>query len=134
MTTSITTERLLPHPPAKVWRALTDPELLGRWLMPNTFAPVVGHRFTMDTRGWGTTQCEVLALEVERLLVYSWQNGPLDTTVTWRLVPEGDGTRLHMEHAGFDLAQPAHKMAYDGMSGGWLVIVDERLPAVLGGL
>lgn len=134
MTTSITTERLLPHPPTQVWRALTDADLLGRWLIPNTFAPVVGHRFTMETRGWGTVKCQVLELEAERRLTYAWRNGPLDTTVTWRLVPEGDGTRLHMEHAGFDLTQPVHKMAYDGMSGGWVAIVGERLPEVLAGM
>lgn len=35
-----------PHTPERVWRALTDPKALAAWLMPNDFAPVVGHRFT----------------------------------------------------------------------------------------
>ena len=46
---SIRTATFFPHPPDKVWRALTDPELLGAWLMPNDFQARVGHRFTFRT-------------------------------------------------------------------------------------
>jgi uncharacterized protein YndB with AHSA1/START domain len=35
----------------------------------------------------------VREVEPERLLRYSWRNGPLDTEVVWRLVPEGEGMR-----------------------------------------
>lgn len=43
---TIRADEFIAHPPAKVWRALVDPDLLARWLMPNDFKPVVGHRFT----------------------------------------------------------------------------------------
>jgi uncharacterized protein YndB with AHSA1/START domain len=60
-----------------VWRALTDSELLGRWFMPNDFAPRVGQPFTFrmkPQRGWdGITWCEVLELEPARRLAYSYR-------------------------------------------------------------
>ena len=49
MTEAIRTDSFFPHPPEKVWRALTDPQLLAAWLMPNDFEPRVGHRFTFRT-------------------------------------------------------------------------------------
>ena len=131
MSTSIQTDRLLPHPPARVWRALTDPALVSRWLMPTDLRAELGARFTFDAGQWGKVQCEVLALEPERLLQISWRNPPLDTTVTWRLEPEGDGTRLFTEHAGFDLNDQRQRFAYDGMKAGWSGNVTDRLAALL---
>lgn len=116
---SIEVDEFLPHPPSAVWEALTRSDRLAQWLMPNDFACEVGHRFTLDTGDWGTTHCEVLEVEPERLLRYSWRNDPLDTEVIWRLVPEGKGTRLLLEHRGFDLDDPLQRYAHDGMSEGW---------------
>jgi uncharacterized protein YndB with AHSA1/START domain len=122
---TINIDELLPYPPAKVWKVLTDPELLSRWLMPNDFKLEVGHRFTFQTRpipsvGFdGVILCKVLGFEVERMLRISWGGGGLDTTVTWRLEPEGHGTRLFLEHAGFDLDDPNQWSAIRGMGNGW---------------
>ena len=126
----IVVEDVLPHPPEKVWRALTTSELIGRWLMPNDFKPVVGHRFTFKTQpmgGWdGIVHCEVLEVEPNRRLVYSWKGGSddnpkygsrLDSVVTWTLIPEKDGTRLRLVHAGF--RSPGNDFAYDAMKPGW---------------
>src|SRR4051812_45490182 len=56
---SVVVERELPYPPEKIWRALTEPDLLAEWLMQNDFEPAVGHRFTF--RGdWGAVDCRVL--------------------------------------------------------------------------
>ena len=41
--TAIELDEFLPHPPSKVWRALTEPDLIATWLMENDFQPVVGH-------------------------------------------------------------------------------------------
>jgi uncharacterized protein YndB with AHSA1/START domain len=124
--TSIHVDEYLAHPPARVWRALTEPELLGKWLMRNDFRPVVGHRFTFVTdavpgTGFdGVVRCEVLAVEPERLLRISWAGGAdLDTTVTWRLVPEGHGTRLFLDQEGFDPDNPGQQFARRVMGGGW---------------
>ncbi len=131
--TSITHDTLLAASPARVWDALTDPDQISRWLMKNDFRPRVGHHFAFDTGGWGSTQCEVTALEPQRVLAYSWQNPPPDTVVTWRLEAEGDGTRLHLEHAGFDLDDARQRVAFDGMRDGWIKMMSQRIPALLAG-
>lgn len=133
-TNAITSDEYFDHPPARVWRALTDPAMMRRWFMDCDFKPELGHRFTLDMGQWGTTHCEVLALEPERLLKISWQNPPIDTTVTWQLAPEGRGTRLRFEHAGFDLADPRQRGAFEGMGSGWRSTIHARLAAVLGEL
>jgi uncharacterized protein YndB with AHSA1/START domain len=136
--TSIHVDEYLAHPPARVWRALTDPELLGTWLMRNDFRPVVGHRFNFHTDPVpgtdfdGVVRCEVLAVEPERLLRISWAGGSdLDTTVTWRLEPEGHGTRLFLDHDGFDPDRPAQQQAWRVMGGGWRSRMMPKLHAVL---
>lgn len=134
---TVRVDEFLAHPPARVWRALTDPVMLAKWLMPNDFRPVVGHRFTFltDPRpnvGFdGVIHCEVLALEAERRLRITWRGGPLDTTVTWTLVPEGRGTRLFLEHDGFDPGDPAQRFTRRILDGGWRSNVMSALRAAL---
>jgi uncharacterized protein YndB with AHSA1/START domain len=136
-TKAISLEVELPHPPAKVWRALTEPELLKQWLMANDLRPVVGHQFrfkSAPTQWWdGIVNCEVLELELHKRLRYSWRSGPgpsgLDTEVTWTLVPTpSGGTRLVLEHSGF---RPTDAFASDGAGKGWKRMLNEALPAVL---
>ncbi|WP_429230528.1 SRPBCC family protein [Inquilinus ginsengisoli] len=101
----------LDHPPEKVWRALTEPKLLGAWLLPNDIEAEQGKRFTLRN-GPGTAQpidCEVLAAEPPRLLRYSWRGRDadaagrkLDTVVTFTLDgTAAGGTRLCIVHSGF---------------------------------
>jgi uncharacterized protein YndB with AHSA1/START domain len=134
---TISLEYDLPHPPAKVWRALTSPELLSSWLMANDLRPSVGHRFTFrqDPTPWwdGVVHCEVLEVEVNKRLRYSWKSGPppqgLDTVVTWTLTPTpAGGTKLALEHAGF---VPSNKFAFDGARTGWERMIGEGLVATL---
>lgn len=128
---SIEADEFVPHPPARVWAALTDHEQLAAWFMPNDFEAEIGHRFTLDTGQWGPTSCEVLELREPELLRYSWCNGELDSEVTWQLVPEGHGTRVLVTHAGFDADRPDQRQAHDGMSGGWRSLVLPELLAFL---
>ncbi len=87
-------EMQYPHPPEQVWRALTNSEALGQWLMLNDFKPVVGHRFQFRTKpapGFdGIVQCEVMEIEPPARLVYTWTGGGVDTTLTWTLEPLPD--------------------------------------------
>jgi uncharacterized protein YndB with AHSA1/START domain len=105
--------------------------------MPNDFAPVVGHRFTFHTVPHraddfdGVVHCEVLDLEPERLLRLAWRGGRLDSTVTWTLRAEGRGTRLFLEHTGFDPDDPTQLKAYTIMGGGWRSHVLRALDEVL---
>ncbi len=138
--TAIELDELLPQPPARVWRALTEPEQIAAWLMENDFEPVVGHRYTM--RGTpvpavgfsGLVANQVLDINPERLLRISWRdanagNG-LNSTVTWSLAPEGGGTRLCLVHEGFDPQEPSHVTSHRIMSGGWRRMMD-KLSAAL---
>jgi uncharacterized protein YndB with AHSA1/START domain len=94
------------HPRERVWAALTDPAALAEWLMPNDFAPVVGREFTFRTKpapGFdGVVHCRVLEMEPPERMVWSWNGGPIETTVTFTLEELGDGaTRLQARQVGF---------------------------------
>lgn len=130
-TQTIEVDQFLPHPPATVWRALVEPDLHSRWLQPADIRAEVGHRFSYDMGQWGTTECVVFAVEPESLLSYSWANPPLDTVVTFRLVPEGSGTRLLLTHGPFDDDDPQQGFAFGAMGTGWVEIA-ERLVGLLG--
>ena len=70
MTESIHVDQLLPHPPAAVWRALTEPDLLARWWTTGDIRAEVGHSFLLDMEGWGQVPCTILeAVPPERLVV-----------------------------------------------------------------
>lgn len=93
--------------------------------------PIVGHRFTLDMGQWGKQACEVTEVEVHKVISYIFADGSLDTKVTWRLIPEGTGTRLLLEHEGFDLDSPMGRQAYDGMGDGWPKVLS-RIDGILG--
>lgn len=112
---SVVVERDLPYPPARIWRALTEPHLIAEWLMQTDFAPSVDHRFTLEA-DWGTVECRVIEVEPERTLAYRWDSLGLQSVVTWTLEPMGAGTRLRMEQAGF---RPEQEPAYQGARLGW---------------
>ena len=89
-TLSVVVEREVPFPPEKIWRALTQPHLIEEWLMKNDFAPLVDHRFSLRA-DWGAVDCQVLAVEPNRTLSYSWGAYGLESVVTWTLTPHGHG-------------------------------------------
>ena len=121
----IRVEKRMAHSPAKVWAYLTDPALLEKWWAPNDILPEVGHRFHFDMGQWGKQPCEILAVDPGYFLSYSFAPGTLDTTVSWKLAPDGEGTLLEMVHEGFDLDSPMAKAAFDGMSQGWPGVLDK---------
>jgi uncharacterized protein YndB with AHSA1/START domain len=129
----------LAHAPSKVWRALTEPALLEKWLMQTDMQPTMGHAFTfrMEPSQWwdGIVHCEMLEIDPPRRLSYTWRSGPentpLDTIVTWTLQPTDNGTRLTLEHSGF---VPSNKFAYAGAAQGWQEKVDVKMNRVLADL
>jgi uncharacterized protein YndB with AHSA1/START domain len=122
-TDSISFEFDLPHPPEKVWRALTDPVLLTEWLLPvGDLELASGAAFTFKTQphpGWdGTVNCRILEIEAYRKLSYTWVVGDnwLDTVVTFALTPTASGTRLSLVQSGF---KPDQKQNFGGARYGW---------------
>jgi len=124
-------ERSLRHAPSLAWTYLTDPAKIAAWWAPCDLVAEVGHSFHFDMGPWGKQPCEVVAVDPDHLLAIAFAKGTLDTTVTWTLLPEGDGTLLRMVHEGFDLESPMAKMAFEGMSNGWPAILD-RLASTVG--
>lgn len=126
-------EATYPYPAERVWRALTDREALAQWLMPNDFEPRLGHKFQFRTTpgpGWdGVVNCEVLEIDRPRRLSYSWRGGPLDTVVTFILEPQGQSTRLRLEHTGF--AGAGGTLVSIIMGNGWKKMVERKIPAVI---
>jgi len=126
-TRSVIVEREIPFPPEKIWRALTQPHLIEEWLMKNDFKPVVGDRFNL--RGdWGVVDCQVLAVEPNKTLSYTWGALGLESVVTWTLTPTSTGTHLRMEQSGF---RPDQQQAYQGATYGWQRFL-AKLEQVLG--
>ncbi|MBU6299146.1 MAG: SRPBCC domain-containing protein [Alphaproteobacteria bacterium] len=117
---SLVVERIMPHPPEKIWRALTQPHLIEEWLMKNDFRAVEGHRFNLRRNPQPdvnvVVDCRVLAIEPNKTLSYTWEAMGLESVVTWTLTPTGTGTHLRMEQSGF---RPDQKQAYGGAKGGW---------------
>ncbi|HYN92811.1 MAG TPA: SRPBCC domain-containing protein [Pilimelia sp.] len=106
MKADLVVEAVYGHPVERVWAALTSAEALAAWLMPNDFAPRVGHEFTFRTEpapGFdGVVRCRVLELAPPTRMVWSWAGGPIDTTVTFALTPLADArTALHVRQFGF---------------------------------
>lgn len=122
----------LNHSPEKVWRALTNPELLAEWLLPVLgFKLEPGAAFTFKTQaypGWdGTVNCRLVEIEAHRKLSYTWSVPFLDTVVTFTLTPTASGTRLSLVQSGF---KPDQKRELGGARYGWKMM-GEKLTDLL---
>lgn len=121
-TKTLVIEETFPHPPEKVWRALTEPRLIEAWLMKNDFKPAVGHRFNLKGEWGGVLDCEVLAVEPHKSLSYTWNFAHEDAAynltsiVTFTLTPAKGGTHLRVQQSGF---RPEQKQAFGGANAGW---------------
>ena len=122
-----------PHPPRKVWYALTNSDAMAAWLMENDFEPEVGHEFTLRTDpqpGFdGIVHCKVIELVEGKRLSFSWRGGPIDTVATFELTPTAKGTELHFTQTGF--AGFKANMTRLILKSGSKKIYHELLPAVL---
>jgi uncharacterized protein YndB with AHSA1/START domain len=135
-TQDIVVDEVFPHTLDVMWKTLTAPGMMGRWLRmePKGFEPTVGTRFTYQTTpagAWdGVIHCQVLEVIPLERLAYAWKGGHegnvgygarLDTVVTFTLSPAEAGTRLRMVHSGFVL--PRNETAFHGMSDGWKKVI-----------
>ncbi|MGB3337358.1 MAG: SRPBCC domain-containing protein [Devosia sp.] len=117
---TVTIEREIAHPPEKIWRALTQPHLIEEWLMKTDFKPVKGRKFTLRRQPKPdfevVVDCEVLDMEPNRSLSYSWDAFGLESVVTFTLEPTPLGTLLRMEQTGF---RPDQDAAFKGARASW---------------
>jgi uncharacterized protein YndB with AHSA1/START domain len=111
-------ERQLPHPPARVWRALTEPEELRHWF-PDQVAVSewkVGAKLQFsDARARiEPFDGEVLAFEPPRVLEFRWGTD----VIRFELAARGSGSVLTL----IDTIDERGKAARDGA--GWHVCLD----------
>ncbi|MFD3586573.1 SRPBCC domain-containing protein [Streptomyces sp. NPDC058683] len=129
-------DRFLPYPPAKVWRALTEPDPLVQRQMQEAVNVrlEVGHRYraaSVPRPGAavprpgaavpGVVDVRVLARDPEWMPSVQWSDpdpaGLAHWTITWTLEHQGRGTRLFLVHEGFDPDDPAQMVARKIMDG-----------------
>jgi hypothetical protein len=63
---------------------------------------------------------------------YSWAGPVVNTRVSYRLAPDGAGTRVFFEHSGFDLSEPWGELAFKRAEFGWMKILDQLSDVVAG--
>lgn len=126
MLRNVKTEVFYPYPPERVWQVITNRRALASWLMENDFEPKVGHKFRFETKAQpginNTIYCEVIKLDEPRCLSYTWRGNFMcqPSIVTWRLLPVEGGTKLQLEHTGFEskvsqFSQPM-RLAQNGLN------------------
>jgi len=90
--------------------------------MKNDFSPVVGHRFNLSGDWGGVLDCEVLEIEPNKTLSYTWNFAHanaaynLQSVVTFTLTATRNGAHLRVEQKGF---RPDQKQAHGGAKAGW---------------
>jgi uncharacterized protein YndB with AHSA1/START domain len=124
MPATIRVDQFVAAQPANVWRLLTEPDLVRLWWAEGDVAAEVGHQFTLDMPGYGRQPCKVLEVDPPHRFVYTFTSA---WTLTWRLEPEGRGTRVFLEHSGFDLGDRRMVEAFGQMGPGWRDVVLPRL-------
>lgn len=159
MTRTIRIKTVLPYAVDKVWRALTEADLLGSWFMKNDMVAKPGYQFTFrmaPQKGWdGITHCEILSIDPQKYISYSYRGEAtgekalacagihseaadnitkgiftkLDTIVSFRLEPTCGGTILYLEQSGYS----GIKLVLISliMQMGWKKQLNKKLPKVL---
>ncbi len=128
-------ERVYPHPPQKIWRALTDPVALGEWLMETDFVPEVGRTFTMwcddGEGGTDTYICTLLEYHPPTRMLWSWvldgSQDQGDTYVKFRVEQLASGTKVTITHTGDRDPDTVEKF-----KGGWPYKLDQLGTALSG--
>lgn len=162
MQRTIKLKTFYPQPPEKIWKALTDSELLGNWFMKNDIKPELDHYFTFrmaPQKGWdGITHCVITKLEPQKQIAYTYQGEAtgekalacagihsdaadkmtkgiftkLDTVLSFKLEPSCGGTILYMEHSGYKGLKLVIVSLI--MQMGWKKQLRKKLPKVLEGM
>lgn len=160
MQRTIIIKRQLPYPIEKVWKAIADGQILGKWFMPNDFEPIVGRDFTFSKppqKGWdGITWCKVIDFQPSKTVAFTYRGEAtgektlacagvksdtavkaakgiftqLDTILRFTVEPSAGGTLVTLEHSGFKGFKLVIVSLVMGM--GWKKIMDTRLLDVLG--
>ncbi len=136
MQTEIKNEWIYEQMPNEVWEYLTQVDLIGLWLMPNNFKPILGQEFQFHSKPIptlnldGIFHCKILEMVPFQKLIYSWKGGSgngvftLDTIVEWTLEKYGNSTKLLLKQTGFKKANLA---IFNAMTNGWQTNIQKMI-------
>lgn len=137
--TTIRMERTYNAPVGKVWKALTEKELMKQWYFDlSEFRAEVGFQFEFsagdDTRMYRHL-CEVKEVIPGKKLAYSWRYEGYegDSLVTFELFDEDGKTRLKLSHEGLESfhGDEFPELHPRNFNAGWTDILDKSLKAFL---
>jgi uncharacterized protein YndB with AHSA1/START domain len=118
-------ERVLRHPPERVWNALTEPEAQASWHpTPAEFEPAVGGtvRFSAEGDVPDMPDGEVTEWDPPRVLAHTWG----DDRLRWELRQHDDGCLLILTQIFEDRMKAARDAA------GWHLCLDALAAALAG--
>lgn len=94
--------RSFTHSPERLWRMLTEPELLARWspVVPDRPLTSEGPASSRENPDDAPVDAEVLTAEAPRLLMHRWGGDVL----RWIIEPHGSGSVLEMRQTFDDRA------------------------------
>ena len=143
--TAVVRELTIAARPETVWEFLVDPEKATRWMgIEATLEPEPGGTYRVTVLSGNVASGQFVEVDRPRRLVFTWGWEPSEfegpgmavtpgsSTIEIDLEPEGDGTRLFFEHAGFDLSQAGGDQAFKGAQYGWAKML-EQLSGVVAG-
>jgi uncharacterized protein YndB with AHSA1/START domain len=112
---TITFNRTSKHPPERLWRAITDPREVERWMSyPTKIDLRVGGEYDVDFSRTmdGGLDGIIVRIEPERRLAYVWGLSVLE----WVIEPYASGSRYKFIHHG---QGPGSVEKEAGIAGGW---------------
>jgi len=134
---AVVIERTFNAPIARVWKALTDVEDMGRWYFDlKKFKPEVGFEFEFVVEHEGMKYhhlCKVTEVIPQKKIAYMWRykGEPGDSLVTFELSAKGDKTRLRLMHTGIETFPRTPAYARKNFESGWTTIIGSELKKFL---
>ncbi len=118
-------ERHYPHPPEKVWRAITDPAELKHWFPSSIEGERVQGaklRFLFEGAFEGATEGTMRVYDPPRVLEYSWD----EDILRFELVPDGKGCKLIFTDSFTERSKAARDAS------GWHSCLDQLAAVITG--
>jgi len=132
-------ERTFNAPIEKVWKAITDKDLMKQWYFDiAAFEPEVGFEFSFSGGNEGREYkhlCKITEVQQGKKLSYSWRYEGYEgnSFVTFELFSEGDKTRLKLTHEGletFPMSNP--DFVKENFAAGWTYIIGTSFEKFVG--
>lgn len=121
MKDSIVKRHQFNSPITEVWNAISRAEEISSWFIQADFKAVAGYQYTF-IHEQTVIKGEVLAANPVFELVYTWiiEGTEIETTVSWKLEENNEGTLLTLEHSGIS-KYPGETavMMFRNYEGGW---------------